>query len=112
MVDPPGEHNLGARARSLTAQLNGRREAAILAGALAFGLLVLPFLIWLVGHRALGPYTHGDNPRGLGAITLFSDYLSGLAHGWIGYWVVALGPAVLLIGARLWLALVRHFPRE
>lgn len=101
-----------ARARDLTHEIRTRRELALFGGALALGLLVMPLLIWAVGHRALGPYTHGDDPRGLGPIALYGNYFSGLAHAWFGYWAVALGPAVLLLAARLWLALLRRLPRE
>lgn len=92
--------------------LHLRRELALLGGALAFGVLVIPILIWLAGHATLGPYTHGDSGPGYGPLTLYGDYLSGLAHGWIMYWTVAIGPVVLLIGIRLWLALVRAFRRS
>lgn len=99
------------RLRGLTQHHRARREAAIFGGALAFGLLVVPLLIWVVGHHTLGPYSHGDDPRGFGPGTLLADFFAGLGRGWIAFWVVALGPALLLLGLRLWLALVRHFPR-
>lgn len=89
-----------------------RRELALFGGALALGLLVIPLLIWLVGHRTLGPYTRGDDPRGLGPLALYGDYFAGLARGWLGYWTVALGPAVVLLLTRLWLALARHLARD
>jgi hypothetical protein len=89
-----------------------RRELSLFGGALALGLLVIPLLIWIVGHRALGPYTHGEDPRGLGPLSLYGDYFSGLAHGWLGYWAVAVGPAVLLLAGKLWLALWRRLPRD
>jgi hypothetical protein len=85
---------------------------ALYGGALALGLLVIPLLIWLVGHRVLGPYTRGDDPHGMGPLALYGDYFSGLAHGWLGYWTVALGPAVLLVLVRLWLTLMRRLPRD
>ncbi len=89
-----------------------RRELALLGGALAFGVLVIPLLIWLAGHATLGPYTHGDTGPGFGPLTLYGDYLSGLGHGWLMYWAVAVGPVLLLIAVRLWLALIRHMPRD
>jgi len=97
-----------ARAQAFTAKTRTRREAGIFGGALALGLLVIPLLIWLIGHRTLGPYTHGDDLHGLGPLTLYGDYYSGLAHGWLGYWAVAVGPAALLLFARLWLGLMRR----
>ena len=112
MTEPSGAAGPLARAHALTAQTRTRRELAIYGGALALGLLVIPLLIWLVGHRTLGPYTHGDDPQGFGPLTLYADYYSGLAHGWLGYWTVAVGPALLLLFARLWLALLRRLPRD
>lgn len=87
-----------------------RRELLLFGGALAFGLAVIPFLIWLVGHWTLGPYTHGDTGPGHGPLTLFADYFVELAHGSPGYWIVAAGPVLLLGGVRLWLKLIRRFP--
>jgi len=110
MTEPFGSP--GPLARAQVFSIDTRREAVLFGGALALGLLVIPLFIWIVGHRTLGPYTHGDLPRGLGPLALYGDYFSGLAHGWLGYWVVALGPAVLLLLARLWLALLRRVPRD
>jgi hypothetical protein len=112
MTEPSGRPGPVARAQAFSVDTRTRREAALLGGALALGLLVIPLLIWIVGHRILGPYTHGDDPRGLGPQRLYGDYFSGLAHGWLGYWAVALGPAVLLLLARLWLGLLRRLPRD
>jgi len=112
MTDLSGSPGPVARAQVFGIETRTRREVTLFGGALALGLLVIPLLIWIVGHRTLGPYTHGDDPRGLGPLSLYGDYFSGLAHGWPGYWAVALGPAVLLLLARLWLALLRRLPRE
>jgi hypothetical protein len=112
MTEPSGSPGPLARAQALTHEPRTRREIALFGGALALGLLVIPLLIWLVGHRVLGPYTHGDDPRGMGPLALYGDYFSGLAHGWLGYWTVALGPAALLLLARLWLNLLRRLPRD
>lgn len=97
---------------SMMGPLHLRRELALLGGALAFGVLVIPILIWLAGHATLGPYTHGDGGPGHGPLQLYGDYFSGLGHGWITYWIVAAGPLVLLIGVRLWLALLRRLRRN
>jgi hypothetical protein len=86
-----------------------RRELIILGAALALGLLAMPFLIWLAGSRALGPYTHGDNPRA-GPFALLADYFAGLSHGSAVFWVVALGPAALLLLIRGFFALLRALP--
>ena len=112
MTEPSGSRGPLPQAQAFSLDTHTRRTMALFGGALALGLLIIPLLIWLVGHRVLGPYTHGDDPRGLGPLALYGDYFSGLAHGWLGYWAVALGPAVLLVAARLWLALLRRLPRE
>jgi len=112
MTDSSGAPAPTAPARAFGNDTRARREAMLWGGALAFGLLVVPLLIWLVGHRTLGPYTRGEDPRALGPLSLYADYFSGLAHGWLGYWMVALGPAVLLALARLWLGVLRRLPRD
>jgi hypothetical protein len=112
MTQPSGSPGPLARAQAFSIETRTRREVALFGGALALGLFVIPLLIWIVGHRSLGPYTHGEDPRGLGPLALYGDYFSGLARGWLGYWTVALGPAVLLLVARLWLALLRRMPRD
>ena len=112
MTESSGSPGPLARAQAFSKEPGTRREVALYGGALALGLLVIPLLIWLIGHRTLGPYTHGDDPRGMGPLSLYGDYFSGLAHGWLGYWTVALGPAVLLLLVRLWLTVVRRMPRD
>src|SRR5690349_3391293 len=79
---------------SFAALSRTQRELLALGAALALGVLVMPLLIWLAGNRALGPYTHGENPRA-GPWALFADYVVGLAHGSAVFWLVALGPALL-----------------
>jgi len=41
---------------------------------------------------------------------LLGDYLAGLVHGSAVYWLVALGPAVLVLLIRLFLILWRSLP--
>jgi hypothetical protein len=86
-----------------------RRELVIFGLALLCGLIPMPFLIWFAGSRVLGPYTHGQNPHA-GPFALVADFFSGLAHGSLVFWAVALGPAVLLLLIRLFVALVRALP--
>jgi hypothetical protein len=96
MTEPSARPGPLARAQVFGIETRARREVALFGGALALGLLVIPSLIWIIGRRTLGPYTHGDS----------------LAHGWLGYWAVALGPAVLLLATRLWLAALRRLSRD
>ena len=65
----------------------------IFGTAVALGLVVVPLLIWVVGNRILGPYTHGSNLHA-GPMALLGDYYEGLSKGWLSYWIVALGPLV------------------
>lgn len=112
MTEPSGRPGPLARAQAFSIETPAKRVVALFGGALALGLLIMPLLIWILGHRVLGPYTHGDDPQALGPLALYGDYFSGLARGWLGYWAVALGPAILLLAARLWLALLRLLPRD
>ena len=83
-----------------------QRAGVLYVAALLFGLLAMPFLIWLAGSRVLGPYSHGQNTHA-GPLALLSDYLVGLAHGSAVFWLVALGPAALLLLIRLFISLLR-----
>src|SRR5579862_4025369 len=111
---PPSEgptvrERLGGLRERYTQLSQPQRAALGYAVALLVGLLVMPFAIWLAGNRVLGPYTHGANTHA-GALALLSDYFVGLAHGSAVFWVVALGPAVLLLLARLFLRLWQVLP--
>jgi len=86
-----------------------RRELLIYGVALICGLLLMPLLIWFAGNRVLGPYTHGQNPHA-GPLALLADFFTGLAHGSAVFWVVALGPAGLLLLGRLLVWVVRVMP--
>jgi len=93
------------------AQPQVRRELLLYGTALLVGLVLMPFLIWLAGSRVLGPYTHAQDPHA-GPFALFADYMVGLAHGSAVFWVVALGPAVLLLLVRLFARLYRRLPES
>lgn len=86
------------------------RELIILGSSLLFGFLVVPFAIWFVGNRVLGPYAHGSNPNA-GPLPLLGDFFAGLGRGWVSYWIVAVGPAVLILSVRLAWALIKSNPR-
>jgi hypothetical protein len=59
-----------------------QREVAIAAGLLAFGLLVLPFAIYLVGQRLLGEYGEGAGALAL-AESIWLDLLALRPQAWI-----------------------------
>lgn len=78
-----------------------RREAVVAGGALLFGLVAMPLLIWVAGRMTLGAYSHG------GALSILADFSRGLAAGELAYWFVLLGPYALLLVARGTRALAR-----
>jgi hypothetical protein len=71
----------------------------IFGGAVLVGLVGVPLLIWVVGNRILGPYTHGTNLHA-GPMALLGDFYDGLSKGWPSYWIVGLGPLVIVVVAR------------
>jgi hypothetical protein len=77
-------------------------ELWTLGGALLFGLLILPALIWTAGRLTLGGYANG------GPWALYWDFLRGLAKGGASYWIALVGPYALLLFARLLAALWRR----
>jgi hypothetical protein len=105
----PAERSLRSRL-SLGALSPMRRELIAVGATLAFGILVMPFLIWLGGNRVLGPYTHGDDPKA-GPWGLFADYVVGLVHGSAVFWGVALGPLLLLLLVQGFLTLLKTVPQ-
>jgi hypothetical protein len=86
------------------------RELIIFGGALIIGLVVVPLAIWSVGNRILGPYTHGSNTHA-GPMALLGDFYFGLSQGWVTFWIVAVGPAVIILFVRVAVALLRYQPR-
>ena len=83
-----------------------RFELIIFGILLLIGLVGVPLLIWVGGNHVLGAYTHEQNPHA-GPLALLQDFFIGLVHGSAVFWVVALGPAVLVLLARLFIRLVR-----
>ena len=83
-----------------------RRHVQVFGALLLFGLIGMPLLIWVAGNRWLGPYTHDQNLHA-GPLALLQDFFLSLLHGSAVFWVVALGPAALVLLARLFIVLVR-----
>lgn len=71
-----------------------QRELGIAAGLLAFGMLGLPFAIYLVGDRLFGDYA-GSGPLGL-AETIWLD----LASFYPLTWLLVLSPYIIVQVAR------------
>src|SRR5579872_869743 len=86
--------DLLARARRST-ESRLSRELILLGLLLITGLVLVPLAIWVVGNRALGSYTHGSNPNA-GPLALLGDFYAGLTSGAPSYWVVALGPLLIV----------------
>jgi len=86
-----------------------RLELIVLGVLLLLGLIGMPLLTWMAGNRWLGPYTHEQNLHA-GPLALLQDFYIGLLHGSAVFWVVALGPAALVVLVRLFIALVRALP--
>ncbi len=64
-----------------------QREVAIAAGRLAFGLVALPFAIYVVGQQLLGEYGEGD-----GALDLAENIWLDLASLRLPAWILVLSP--------------------
>jgi len=77
-----------------------RRELLWVLIALPVGVL-LPPLIWLVGSRVFGAYAGG------GTRDLVDHFFRGLAQGQEAFWIVALGPYLILIALRVTLGALR-----
>ena len=76
---------------------NPRNDRYWLPAALAFGVLVLPFLVHLTGTFVFGTYAAG------GALGFFGDFVRGLAEVHWYSWALALGPLVVVAAWRgLW----------
>ena len=106
LEDSEGPRDWRERLRGLSRR---QRVLILYAAALLFGLLGVPFLIWLAGNRVLGPYTHGQNLHA-GPFALLADFFVGLTHGSAVFWAVALGPAVIILLLRLFLRGLRALP--
>jgi hypothetical protein len=83
-----------------------RFEVIFASAWLAFGLFVLPGLIFAVGTALLGPY--GED-RGVG--TFYADFFGDLATLNGRTWCLALGPLVLITVLRLVFLNFRSAPK-
>lgn len=90
--DAPAAERTSARGRT-------GLELALASGLLAFGLFVLPAIVFVVGVALLGPY--GEN-QSMGAF--YANYFRDLAEPAGRTWIIALGPLLLVSVVRLlWL---------
>jgi len=85
------------------------RELATLVLMLLVALTLLPLAIWFAGQFFLGDYIRDPSGSPTGGFgSMWVDYLRGVAGGSVGYWLVLLGPWLLLMAGRGMLALRRH----
>ncbi len=75
-----------------------RHDKLLFLAALAFGVLVLPFLVYLTGAYVLGHYASG------GPLGFLGDYLRGLVTLRWHAWSLALGPLAIVA---VWRGLLR-----
>ncbi len=75
--------------------IRARRELAWLLVGLTLGFVLIPWGLYQVGLRTLGPY------EGAGAEALYAVLLGDFLHGHLGAWLLLLGPFLLLMVCRL-----------
>ena len=75
---------------------NWRREVTIAAATIGFGLLVLPFAVYIVGRRLIGEY----DPNGGGAMALAETIWLDLLSLQLSAWILVLSPYVTVQLAR------------
>ncbi len=83
------------------AQPRFKFEAITLGLAVAFGLIVMPALIYIAGRLTLSTYANG------GLFALYWDFLKGLVEPRLSNWIVVFGPLVFLTLFRLFRLAIR-----
>lgn len=84
-----------ARRNPTNLLLTLNREARVLLGALIFGAVGLPLLVWLSGRTLLGPYANG------GMFAILGDFFTLLYAGSVAAWILLFAPYALLCALRL-----------
>lgn len=85
------------------------RELVTFGLMLLLALTLLPVAIFVAGQVFLGEYTRDPSGAPVGGFWDFwLDYLRGILSFSLGYWVVLLGPWVLLLACRGVAALARR----
>lgn len=79
------------------------REILLALGLVAFGLIILPALIYLVGQRVVGEY-----PAGIGG--LYAALGDALLAGNVFTWILVWSPYLTVVLIRVFLAL--RAPRQ
>jgi hypothetical protein len=81
------------------------KEVLITLALLAFGLLGLPALVYVVGERVVGPYDGGA-----GLYDFYQGIGNALAEGKPGAWFLVLSPYLVIQLLRLTVWLQRRRP--
>jgi len=85
------------------------RELVTLALMLLVALTLLPLAIFIAGQVFLGEYIRDPSGTPIGGPgALWLDYVQGIVSGSTGYWLVLLGPWLLLMLCRGGAALARR----
>ncbi|HEY7754589.1 MAG TPA: hypothetical protein VH856_12315 [Steroidobacteraceae bacterium] len=71
-----------------------RRELGLLGSLFGFGLLVMPFLIYLAGVLTLGPYEGG-------LLSFLGSLLAAFFTAAPSAWLLVFGPYLLFMAVRL-----------
>lgn len=86
-----------------------QRELVTFGLMLVLALTLLPVAIFVAGQLFLGEYIRDPSGSPVGGFgTFWLDFLKGIFSGSLGYWVVLLGPWLLLLGWRAVAVLVRR----
>jgi hypothetical protein len=75
--------------------MNFKRDRNWLLAALAFGAVVLPFLVYYTGVVTIGPYAGG------GAASFYANFWGDLLRLRGAAWLLLCGPAILVLLWRL-----------
>ena len=82
-----------------------KKELVLFGSLFGFGLILLPFVVYMVGAEIVGPY-QGEG----GALGLLTSVLVALAHGAWGAWILTLSPYLVVQLSRLGVHVVRRRP--
>jgi hypothetical protein len=78
-----------------------QRELMFIGVAVVFGFVVMPAIIFALGTGVMGKYAGGNS-----VISLYTNFYKALGQGWLSFWIVALGPFVLISLLRLLIAML------
>jgi hypothetical protein len=76
--------------------LNVRRELSIVLITICCSAIVLPGLIFAVGSRIFGPYGSTE-----GIVSIYQTILHDLPEPRLAAWIIAVGPALVIVLLRL-----------